>query len=424
LLESLGASCAAVPDGDPRAALGRLACALHDTDRACPRVIGITGTNGKTTTSYLLESLLRARGCAVGVIGTVNRRWPGHEEESSLTTPDCLSLHAALAGMNAAGAQYALLEASSHALDQRRVAGVRFTACLLTNLTQDHLDYHADMEAYFRAKEKLFLPPEEGGTPRAGKRKTACADDPYGRRLLASFPDALGFGLSEAASPDAGRGLRGRILSMSREGLLLSMRFQDREWKLRSPLVGEFNALNLLGAQAVGLSLGMEAEDFAALSSFAGVPGRLERVPDGRGRHLFVDYAHTPDALTKALSALRAAGFARVVTVFGCGGNRDRAKRPLMGAAAAALSDVAVLTSDNPRDEDPEAIMDDVLPGLAGCPKVIREADRKKAVLLALEMLGGEDALLVAGKGHESCQLIGGVKYPFSDRAVLAEAAQ
>jgi UDP-N-acetylmuramoyl-L-alanyl-D-glutamate--2,6-diaminopimelate ligase len=202
------------------------------------------------------------------------------------------------------------------------------------------------------------------------------------------------------------------------------MRYEGREWTLRSPLVGDFNALNLLAAQATGLVLGMAAKDFAALSAFAGVPGRLERVPNRRGLHLFVDYAHTPDALTKALSALRAAGFARVVTVFGCGGNRDRTKRPLMGAAVAALSDVAVLTSDNPRDEDPEAVMDDVLPGLSGCPWVIREADRKRAVHLALDLLGREDALLVAGKGHESYQLIRRVKYPFSDRAILEEAAQ
>ncbi|MDR2605567.1 MAG: UDP-N-acetylmuramoyl-L-alanyl-D-glutamate--2,6-diaminopimelate ligase [Desulfovibrio sp.] len=425
LKHSAGPPLSAVVDDDPRAALGRLACALYDTDLRCPEVVGITGTNGKTTTSYLLERLLRARGCEVGVIGTINRRWPGYEEESSLTTPDCLTVHSMLARMRAAGAHYALMEVSSHALDQQRVAGVRFAACLLTNLTQDHLDYHADMEEYFRAKEKLFLPPGHGGTPCPDKRKAANADDPYGRRLLASFPDALGFGLgeNETGKPD-GSLLRGRVLSMSREGLLLSMRHGGREWPLRSPLVGDFNAVNLLAAQAVGLALGMNAEDFTALSSFAGVPGRLERVLNGRGLHLFVDYAHTPDALTKALSALRAAGFARVVTVFGCGGNRDRTKRPLMGAAVAALSDVAVLTSDNPRDEDPEAVMDDVLPGLAGCPKVIREADRKKAVLLALDLLGRNDALLVAGKGHEPYQLIRGVKYPFSDRAVLEEAAQ
>ncbi|MDR2669545.1 MAG: UDP-N-acetylmuramoyl-L-alanyl-D-glutamate--2,6-diaminopimelate ligase, partial [Desulfovibrio sp.] len=321
--QNAGTSLSVAAVDDPRAALGRLACALYDTDRNCPEVIGITGTNGKTTTSWLLESLLRAHGCEVGVIGTISRRWPGYEEESSLTTPDCLTLHSMLARMRAAGAQYALMEVSSHALDQKRVAGVPFTAALLTNLTQDHLDYHADMEEYFRAKEKLFLPPERGGTPSADKRKAANADDPYGRRLLESFPDALGFGLSEnATGRPEGNLLRGRVLSMSREGLLLSMRYEGREWQLHSPLVGDFNALNLLGTQATGLILGMTAKDFSALSTFTGVPGRLERVPNGRGLHLFVDYAHTPDALTKVLSALRAAGFARVVTVFGCGGNR------------------------------------------------------------------------------------------------------
>jgi UDP-N-acetylmuramoyl-L-alanyl-D-glutamate--2,6-diaminopimelate ligase len=202
------------------------------------------------------------------------------------------------------------------------------------------------------------------------------------------------------------------------------MEFEGRSWELSSPLVGGFNVMNLLGAQALGLGLGLRPEDFASLAAFTGVSGRLERVPDSAGRNVFVDYAHTPDALVKAISALRDAGFARIVTVFGCGGNRDRGKRPLMGRAVAGLSDVAVLTSDNPREEDPEAIIADVLPGLADCPEVLVRPDRRAALAEALGLLGPDDALLVAGKGHEPYQLIKGVKHPFSDQAVLKELMQ
>lgn len=423
LLEALNADCAVAAEEDVRAALGALARAFYASGGGLPKVVGITGTNGKTTETYLLEALFRRLGRKTGVIGTVSYRWPGHEEDAPLTTPDCLSLHAMLARMREAGAEYAFMEVSSHALDQERVAGIDFSAALFTNLTQDHLDYHADMEAYFAAKERLFLPVARGGVPLDGKNVIANADDSYGRRLLAARPGGIGFGLAEDAVPGS-RHLAGRILAMTPEGVRLAMRFEGREWELASPLVGAFNAMNLLGAQAAGLALGLEPEEFAALASFTGVSGRLERVPGPKGLNVFVDYAHTPDALAKAISALRDAGFARIVTVFGCGGNRDRTKRPLMGRAVAALTDVAVLTSDNPRDEEPEAIMADVLPGLAACREVLARPDRRAALAEALALLGPEDALLVAGKGHETYQLIRGVKYPFSDQAILRELMQ
>jgi len=214
---------------------------------------------------------------------------------------------------------------------------------------------------------------------------------------------------------------------MSPQGLRLECRYAGQTWELRSPLVGGFNVMNLLGVQALGLGLGLRPEDFAAVSSFTGVSGRLERIQGvnrSRGPHVFVDYAHTPDALAKAISALRDAGFARVITVFGCGGDRDRTKRPLMGKAVAGLTDIAVLTSDNPRGEDPEAIMADVLPGLAGCSFVVTQPDRRTALAEALALAGPEDALLVAGKGHETYQLIKGIKHPFSDQAILRELMQ
>ena len=419
LLEELGAACAVAVTENVRAALGALARAYHG-GMGYPQVVAITGTNGKTTETYLLEALFRALGRKVGVVGTVSYRWPGHEEDAPLTTPGCLALHAMLAQMRAAGADVAFMEVSSHALDQERVAGIDFSAALLTNVTQDHLDYHKTMEEYFAAKLRLFLPENRGGVPLDAKVCAVNADDPYGLNVLALGDGMIGYGLTEPPAA-VKRHLRGRVLSMSPAGVELSMTFEGRTWNLRSPLVGGFNVMNLLGAQALGLAMGLRPEDFCALTSFTGVSGRLERVGSKDGLNVFVDYAHTPDALIKAIDALRSAGFARVVTVFGCGGNRDRTKRPLMGEAVASLSDVAVRTSDNPRDEEPEAIIADVMPGLARCPEVVVEPDRRKALALAVAMLSPDDALLVAGKGHETYQLIRGVKYPFSDQAILRE---
>jgi UDP-N-acetylmuramoyl-L-alanyl-D-glutamate--2,6-diaminopimelate ligase len=406
-----------------RKALGALAQAFYHTDAGKPEVIGITGTNGKTTGTYLLERLFTGAGRTVGVIGTVEYRRPGYRENASLTTPGCLELHRMLADMHAHGVDLAVMETASHALDQERIAGIEFAAGALTNVTQDHLDYHGDMEAYFQTKARFFRPLAQGGVPLENKAKIINVDDPYGRRLAEELPDALCFGLTGGA-PAGRRMLSGRILSLTPSGMHLSMTCAGDTWELRSPMVGAFNASNLLGAQAMGLAMGLKPEAFAALEDFAGVPGRLERVPNPQGLHVFVDYAHTPDALTNVLTALRAAGFARIVTVFGCGGNRDRTKRPLMGRAVAALTDVAVLTSDNPRHEEPEAIIADVLPGLIDCRETVVEPDRRVALRKALAMMGPDDALLVAGKGHESYQQIGDVKIPFSDQAVIKELLQ
>lgn len=409
-----GAVCVALVE-DARDALGRLAGAYYATDASPVKLLAITGTNGKTTSAYLLEAVLRHAGYTPGVIGTVEYRWPGHHEESPLTTPGILALHEMTAAMAVAGADAGIMEVSSHAVEQNRLAGLRFSGGLFTNLTQDHLDYHGTMEEYFRVKARLF----EKNSPFMTDSPALAAniDDGYGKRLFDANPAVLGYGFGKPGD----RMVSGEILEQSRNGLRLRMTYSGASWELASPLVGEFNAYNLLGAQALALAFGVGMEHLQALAGFCGVPGRLERIPNCRDLSVFVDYAHTPDALRKALQALRGAGFARIIAVFGCGGDRDRAKRPLMGQVAAELSDVAVLTSDNPRTEDPLRIMDDVRPGLAGAGKRIEEPDRKKAIGLALDELRPGDALLVAGKGHEPYQIIGTTKYPFSDRDVVRE---
>ncbi|MCC8193890.1 MAG: UDP-N-acetylmuramoyl-L-alanyl-D-glutamate--2,6-diaminopimelate ligase [Deltaproteobacteria bacterium] len=402
---------------DTRAALGELAAAYYGTGRSKVAIVGITGTNGKTTSAYLLEAVAKAAGKTPGVIGTVEYRWPGHEEASPLTTPDCLALHSMVASMQGAGADIALMEVSSHAIDQNRIAGLAFAGALFTNLSQDHLDYHRDMEDYFATKARLFTGRENGGLAAPGAALAVYVDDPYGERLFAANDAILGFSLKRGGE----RIVQGTILEQGRDGLRLQMAYGGDAWDLHSPLVGEFNAANLMGAQAMSLALGFGRSALRALETFSGVPGRLERIANPCGLSVFVDYAHTPDALQKALQALRGAKFERVVTVFGCGGNRDRTKRPLMGEAAAALSDVVVLTSDNPRREEPLAIMADVRPGLAGARRVIEEADRKKAIAAALDIVKPGDALLIAGKGHEPYQIIGDTRYPFSDQRVVRE---
>lgn len=413
-------NCGFLPVSDTRAALGRLAAANFGTEHLPFPVIGVTGTNGKTTCAYLLEHAWKSRGARVGVLGTVSYRWPGHEEAAPLTTPGCLEIHECLAAMRRAGVDAAIMEVSSHALDQNRIAGVEFAGAVFTNLTQDHLDYHDGMEDYFSAKKKLFT-----SVPRADKVMAVNADDPYGRRLLAEIPRAVPFG----SAGNADGGLCCEVLSDTPAGMELRLSWQGTSWQLNSPLVGKHNASNLSAVIALCLQMGFTPSDFSCFHDFFGVSGRLERIPvpetgRGAGVGIFVDYAHTPDALTRAQEALRDAGFSRIITVFGCGGDRDRTKRPLMGKSVASGSDIAILTSDNPRTEDPERIMDDVMPGLAGGKEIHREADRRRALALALELARPGDAVLVAGKGHEPYQIIGTVKHPFSDQQTLRELLQ
>lgn len=407
-----GTQCEIIHVDDPRLALAHLAKGRWQAWGRTPKVIGITGTNGKTTCAWLLEYLLAGLGYKTGLLGTVEYHWPGFREQASLTTPDSLALHEMLAKMGERDVDYAIMEVSSHALAQHRVGAIDFAGAIFTNLSQDHLDFHKDMETYFRAKARLFL-----DLPLKNKALSINADDAYGRRLLELSPNALAYSLVVPYKD----GLKGEILSISPSGMLLHMEWQGRKWEIKTHLVGAFNASNLLAIQALALKLGVDPEAFGMLEDFPGVPGRLERITNTQGLNVFVDYAHTPDALVNALQALRGAGFKRIVTLFGCGGNRDRTKRPLMGKAVSQLSDVAFLTSDNPREEDPLLIMEDVKPGLADAKEAFFEVDRKEATRKALQMISGDDALLIAGKGHEDYQILGTRKYHYSDQEVVRE---
>lgn len=406
-------SAAAVIVDDPRYVLGKLARIVYNTKNLSIPIIGVTGTNGKTTTTYLLEYLFREKGKKTGVIGTIAYRWPGYYKDASLTTPQCLDLHSMLSQMQADKTDIAFMEVSSHALAQQRIAGISFSGVVFTNLTQDHLDYHKDMREYFYVKARLFFE-----YPSNDKVMAASMDNAWGRKLAKIVPELVGFGFKKKPRC-VSRYLFGKILSSSTTGLHLQMKFEDQEWKIRTPLVGMHNAENLLAVQAISLQLGVSPDEFSCFEKFTGVPGRLERIPNKKQLDIFVDYAHTPDALINVLLALRGVNFRRIITVFGCGGNRDRTKRPLMGQAVAKFSDVAVLTSDNPRNEDPEAIIADVLPGLRGAKQVIIEPDREQAIQKAISILHPGEVLLVAGKGHESTQQIGSIKYPFSDQTVI-----
>ena len=402
---------------DVRQTLGELAAIFFKTNPLPVPLIGITGTNGKTTISYLLEHILKAAGFKTGLLGTINYRWPGFSQEASLTTPGCFQVHEMLQMMVLAGAEASIMEVSSHALAQKRVAGLIFDLAVFTNLSQDHLDYHKDMESYFQCKARLFL-------PEMCRQRVVNQDDPAGRTLLEAYTSSLAYGLAppeEWVIKDNDQILRGEIIENSIYGLKLRSHWRGMSWDIVVPsLSGRHNAANLLAAQGAALALGVVPEHMRSLASFAGVPGRLERIV-APGRNIFVDFAHTPDALRNVLKALAEINFKRRIVVFGCGGNRDRGKRPLMGRAVAELADVAVLTSDNPRDEDPMDIINDVLPGLEGAARVIIEPDRRRAVALAMAECDPEDVLLVAGKGHEPYQEIKGVKHPYSDHAVILE---
>jgi len=408
---------------NPAIALGELARAHFQVMDRDLKLVAVTGTNGKTTTSYIIEHLLAQSGLKVGVLGTVNYRWPGFMMDAPLTTPDCWMIHELLFNMKKADVDVAVMEVSSHALDQYRVAGLDFDAAVFTNLTQDHLDYHGDMETYFRAKAKLFAE-----YPRPNKAGVINFNDPYGRRLLKNCEGGIGYGIGETSLVEQEVGnkplVQGRILSMTGKGMEIETSFKGKTWVVESPLVGSFNAMNLLAAQAVGLQLGLGCRDMRKLSTFPGVPGRLERVMNDKNLDIFVDYAHTPDALENVQGALKKLDFNRLITVFGCGGDRDRAKRPLMAASAARFADVAVLTSDNPRTEAPAAIMDDARPGLAGAKRVMENPDRAEAIKMAVAEMEPGDALLIAGKGHEDYQIIGTTKRHFSDREAALKAIE
>ncbi len=387
-------------------------------------VVGITGTNGKTTISYLLEAILQQAGYAPAVFGTIDYRFGGVKEVSSHTTPESIDLLRRMADYRTAGADAMVLEVSSHALEQNRVDGIGFDVAVFTNLTPEHLDYHGDMDSYFASKQRLFdLVPSGAGVINI--------DDSYGVWLKEKYPESMTF--SRLGQADVCL----KTLASSAEGQQGVLEVAGATLPLSSPLVGEFNVSNILAAVAAAFRLGISLENIGrGISGAPQVPGRLERVANDRGVLALVDYAHTSDALTQVLNALAGIAAERRITIVGCGGDRDPKKRPLMAAAAVKASDLAILTSDNPRTEDPLAILEQMRQGALetrekelslsaaeqGEAGFVIIPDRRQAIDFAARVAGRNDLLLVAGKGHEDYQILGTEKVHFDDREELRRA--
>ncbi|MBM3667871.1 MAG: UDP-N-acetylmuramoyl-L-alanyl-D-glutamate--2,6-diaminopimelate ligase [Actinobacteria bacterium] len=423
---------------DARAAMAQLAAAFNGDPTAELTMVGVTGTNGKTTTAFLIRDLLEAAGRSCGLLGTVRRVVGGEAEEVERTTPEAIDLQSTFARMLEAGDEACVMEVSSHALVLHRADAIHFDAKVFTNLTQDHLDFHDDMEDYFEAKRLLFS--AEGGAPALvleGGISVLNADDPYGRRLA----EDLGHGEDgdcltySAAGADADYSARGVIFDA--KGSRFECLTPHGHFDVITPLPGHFNVENALAALATAGALGLDMPGAVrALASAGRVPGRFEPIDEGQPFAVLVDYAHTPDSLENVLKAAREITERRVIAVFGCGGDRDREKRPLMGRAGVALSDLPVVTSDNPRSESPEAIIDEILAGIDGLAggggqvrtrdgdggEVIVEPDRHEAIALAISRAEPGDTVVIAGKGHEQGQEFeGGRKVPFDDRDVARE---
>jgi UDP-N-acetylmuramoyl-L-alanyl-D-glutamate--2,6-diaminopimelate ligase len=390
---------------DVRAAMAPAAAAFHGDPTADLCAVGITGTNGKTTTAFLVRGLLEAAGRRTGLLGTVNAVVGGAERPMVRTTPEAIDLQRTFAEMRDAGDEAVVMEVSSHALALHRADAIHWAVAIFTNLTQDHLDFHPTMEDYFLAKRRLF----ETGPQTA----VINVDDAYGARLAADFPAAIRIGID---SPDA------QLRATGVESDATGSTFTVDGVLLRSPLPGRFNVLNVLGAVAAVRALGVDDATIAdALPSAAPVPGRFEPVDEGQPFAVLVDYAHTPDSLDNVLRAARPLAAGRLIVVFGAGGDRDRAKRPLMGAVACERADVVIVTSDNPRSEDPEAIVAAILEGCGPGAEV--EVDRRAAIDQAIGRAEPGDVVVIAGKGHEQGQeFADGHKVPFDDRAVAREA--
>jgi UDP-N-acetylmuramoyl-L-alanyl-D-glutamate--2,6-diaminopimelate ligase len=400
---------------DARLATALIAAGLEGRPSDALAVVGVTGTNGKTTSAFLVHAVLDAAGLRPGLLGTIEARVGGRVEPLARTTPESVDLQRLLARMREAGDRSCAMEVSSHALAQRRVAGVRFAAAIFTNLTRDHLDYHADVDEYYLAKRGLFLRPQGEGPDPPG---AANIDDRFGRRL-AGEGGLLGFAV------DAEADVRPLRVAAARRGFAATFRTPRGPLEIESALRGRFNVANVAGVVAAGELLGLDHGVVArGIAAVRGVPGRFEPVDAGQPFEVLVDYAHTPDSLENVLREARAlAGSGRVLAVFGCGGDRDRGKRPQMGAIARALADVAIVTSDNPRSEDPDAIIAEVLAGAAeGRAELVVEADRRRAIGIAVERAAAGDVVVIAGKGHEPGQERDGVVSPFDDREVALEA--
>lgn len=418
LAQARGAPVPVIPVRDLSACAGRIAARFYGEPSRHLRVVGVTGTNGKTSvTHYIASALGRAENGRAGIIGTLGYGPAARLRPTLLTTPDAVTIQRELADMRAQGVTAVAMEVSSHALQQHRVDGVNFDTAVFTNLTRDHLDYHGSMEDYAAAKQMLFEVP-------GLRRAVVNLDDPFGRELFRRIaPEAVKVGyrlLDDFAASPAPACLEGRLLENLPGSLALAVRGPWGSGDLRSALTGRFNASNVLATlavlclQDVPLATAMDA-----VSAVHPVAGRMETFGGGGKPTVVVDYAHTPDALEQALRALRPGCRGRLHCVFGCGGDRDRGKRPQMGKVAAALSDHVVVTSDNPRSESPEAIIDEILEGIPGTSVIDVVPDRAEAIRLAVESAAVEDVILIAGKGHETYQEIQGRRYPFSDRELV-----
>ena len=424
---------------DVRRVMGQWSAHFYQRPSQKLKLVGVTGTNGKTTVTYLIESMLRAAGIEPGVIGTINYRYCGDEAPAHHTTPESLDLQELMDKMLGAGVKAVTMEVSSHALVQERVRGLDFDIGVFTNLSRDHLDYHRDMDDYFLAKSRLFTDYLKVSA-KGNKAAVIYAADPRGRDLIAK----LGSENLDIWSYGESRQWDIHPVNVARDvaGLRGQIRAKNRTIEFTSPLIGAANLQNIMAATGVGLALGLDTDAVArGIGQLRAVPGRLEKVANDLGITILVDYAHTPDALEKVLGAVRRVAQGRVITVFGCGGDRDRGKRPLMGEIAARLSDVVIVTSDNPRTEDPLVIVNEVEAGvrktglkkfrvskretLDSGPETERgyrvEADRRAAIRIALDAAQPGDSVLIAGKGHEDYQILGTKKIHFDDREVARE---
>jgi UDP-N-acetylmuramoyl-L-alanyl-D-glutamate--2,6-diaminopimelate ligase len=417
----LNTSVAVAETEDVRRTLAQVADAFYGHPSGQIRVVGITGTNGKTTWTYLTESIFAAAGWQTGVIGTISYRWGQKRGQSQVTerpagqtTPEAPDLQGFLREMADAGVDYCLMEVSSHGLSLERVRGISFEAAVFSNLTQDHLDYHETLEAYFDAKRSLF-------TQYPVQRAVVNLDDPYGERIWADLKtrpagkQGLTYGLSPKAAVTA------RDVESDWKGLRFRLTGLGAEIPVQLRLIGFHNVYNALSAAATGLALGVAPEAVAeGLGQLESAPGRFERVDVGQPFAVVVDYAHTEDALRRILETARELVSGRLIVVMGCGGDRDRSKRPRMGAAAAEVADHVVVTSDNPRTEDPQSIIQEIEPGILGLgPKRASHemcVDRREGIRRALELASPGDGVVIAGKGHETYQIVGREVLPFDDR--------
>ena len=417
-----------VPDGitvlhvaDLQEALDVIVPYFYDYPARAMRVIGITGTNGKTTTSYLVRAILRHAGKRVGLIGTIQVMMEDEVFPTANTTPDVIVMQQLLSEMRARGMDAVVMEVSSHALDQGRVAGIEFDTAVFTNLTQDHLDYHKTMENYARAKARLFEHVSAQGS-KAGKTAVLNADDAASETMRAhTHCPVISYGVEHDAD------LMAKGVHLAQDGMELTLMYDGAQLAhLHIGLTGLFNVSNVLAATGAALAEHVSATDIAAaLTVFTGVPGRFELVREGQPFSVIVDYAHTPDGMENVLRTARAVTAGRIIAVFGCGGDRDRTKRPIMGRMAAELADIAILTSDNPRTEDPAAILDEVETGVLpviGAKPYEKLVDRRTAIFHAIGTARAGDTVVILGKGHENYQILKDKTIHFDDRETAREA--